>query len=69
MLLFFMHISIRNRAGYHMTLLKALANGLPISAMLAREQVTFSPGSHASTFGSTPVITAATPLSAASDRY
>jgi acetylornithine/N-succinyldiaminopimelate aminotransferase len=44
-----------------MTLAKALANGLPIGAMLAREQVAeaFGPGSHASTFGGTPVITAA----------
>ena len=44
-----------------MTLAKALANGLPIGAMLAREQIAsaFVPGSHASTFGGTPVITAA----------
>ncbi|MFW6297012.1 MAG: acetylornithine transaminase [Desulfosalsimonas sp.] len=44
-----------------MTLAKALGNGLPIGAMLAREEVTaaFSPGTHASTFGGTPVITAA----------
>jgi acetylornithine/N-succinyldiaminopimelate aminotransferase len=44
-----------------MTLAKALANGLPIGAMLAREEVAdaFGPGSHASTFGGTPVITAA----------
>ncbi len=44
-----------------MTLAKALANGLPIGAMLTREQVAeaFGPGSHASTFGGTPVITAA----------
>ncbi|WP_373497751.1 acetylornithine transaminase [Desulfococcus sp.] len=44
-----------------MTLATALANGLPIGAMLARESVAaaFGPGAHASTFGGTPVITAA----------
>ena len=44
-----------------MTLAKALANGLPIGAMLARETVAdaFGPGSHASTFGGTPIVTAA----------
>jgi acetylornithine aminotransferase len=44
-----------------MTLAKALANGLPIGAMLAREAVAeaFGPGAHATTFGGTPVITAA----------
>ena len=44
-----------------MTLAKALANGLPIGAMLARESVAaaFVPGSHASTFGGTPLVTAA----------
>ena len=44
-----------------MTLAKALGNGLPIGAMLAREDVAdaFGPGSHASTFGGTPVVTAA----------
>jgi acetylornithine/N-succinyldiaminopimelate aminotransferase len=44
-----------------MTLAKALANGLPIGAMLAREKVAeaFGPGTHASTFGGTPIITAA----------
>ena len=44
-----------------MTLAKALANGLPIGAMLARESVAaaFGPGSHASTFGGTPIVTAA----------
>jgi len=43
------------------TLAKALANGLPIGAMLAREHIAeaFVPGSHASTFGGTPVVTAA----------
>ncbi len=44
-----------------MTLAKALANGLPIGAMLAKEDVAdaFGPGAHASTFGGTPIITAA----------
>lgn len=44
-----------------MTLAKALANGLPIGAMLAREDVAkvFGPGAHASTFGGTPIVTAA----------
>ncbi len=44
-----------------MTLAKALANGLPIGAMLATENVAaaFGPGAHASTFGGTPLITAA----------
>lgn len=44
-----------------MTLAKALANGLPIGAMLAKEHISeaFGPGSHASTFGGTPVVTAA----------
>ena len=44
-----------------MTLAKALANGLPIGAMCAREDVAaaFTPGSHASTFGGTPLVTAA----------
>ncbi len=44
-----------------MTLAKALANGLPIGAMLAKENIAtaFGPGSHASTFGGTPVVTAA----------
>ena len=44
-----------------MTLAKALANGLPIGAMLAREQVSaaFGPGAHATTFGGTPLVTAA----------
>ena len=43
------------------TLAKALANGLPIGAMLAKEQVAaaFGPGAHASTFGGTPIVTAA----------
>ena len=44
-----------------MTLAKALANGFPMGAMLASQQVApaFSPGAHASTFGGTPVISAA----------
>jgi len=44
-----------------MTLAKALANGLPIGAMLAKEHIAevFVHGSHASTFGGTPVVTAA----------
>ncbi len=44
-----------------MTLAKALGNGLPIGAMLAKENISdaFGAGSHASTFGGTPVITAA----------
>lgn len=44
-----------------MTLAKALGNGLPIGAMLAKESVAgaFTPGAHASTFGGTPLITAA----------
>jgi acetylornithine/N-succinyldiaminopimelate aminotransferase len=43
------------------TLAKALGNGLPIGAMLAREKIAqaFQPGSHASTFGGTPLVTAA----------
>ena len=43
-----------------MTLAKALGNGLPIGAMLAREELTdsFGPGTHATTFGGTPLITA-----------
>lgn len=44
-----------------MTLAKALANGLPIGAVLAREEVAeaFGPGTHASTFGGTPLVTSA----------
>lgn len=42
------------------TLAKALGNGLPIGAMLATEKLAnaFGPGSHATTFGGTPLITA-----------
>lgn len=44
-----------------MTLAKALGNGLPIGAMLATEEAAtgFDVGSHASTFGGTPLATAA----------
>ncbi|WP_372679657.1 acetylornithine transaminase [Desulfosarcina sp.] len=44
-----------------MTLAKALANGLPIGAMLATERVAaaFGIGAHASTFGGTPLVAAA----------
>ncbi len=43
-----------------MTLAKALANGLPIGAMVATKEVAkaFEPGSHASTFGGGPLVTA-----------
>jgi acetylornithine/N-succinyldiaminopimelate aminotransferase len=43
-----------------MTLAKALGNGLPIGAMLARETVAraFGPGAHATTFGGTPIMAA-----------
>ena len=42
------------------TLAKALGNGLPIGAMLAKEELNsaFGPGSHATTFGGTPLVTA-----------
>lgn len=44
-----------------MTLAKALGNGLPIGAMLATDKVmaAFSKGAHGSTFGGTPLVTAA----------
>lgn len=43
------------------TLAKALGGGLPLGAMLAREDVaaSFGPGSHASTFGGNPVACSA----------
>jgi acetylornithine/N-succinyldiaminopimelate aminotransferase len=43
-----------------MTLAKALGNGLPIGAMLSIEEMSsaFGPGSHATTFGGTPLVTA-----------
>jgi acetylornithine/succinyldiaminopimelate/putrescine aminotransferase len=42
-----------------MTLAKALANGVPIGAMLCREEVAsvLTSGSHGSTFGGTPFVT------------
>ncbi len=44
-----------------MTLAKALGNGLPIGAMLTREEIaaSFTVGTHASTFGGNPVSAAA----------
>jgi acetylornithine/N-succinyldiaminopimelate aminotransferase len=44
-----------------MTLAKGLANGLPIGALLVTEEAAqgFVPGTHASTFGGGPVVTAA----------
>ncbi len=44
-----------------MTLAKGLGGGVPIGAMLATETVarSFSPGSHASTFGGNPLVCAA----------
>jgi acetylornithine/N-succinyldiaminopimelate aminotransferase len=44
-----------------MTLAKALAGGLPIGALLARDAIakSFTPGTHASTFGGNPLVTAA----------
>jgi acetylornithine aminotransferase len=43
-----------------MTLAKALANGVPIGAMLTTDEKAeaLSPGSHATTFGGTPLVTA-----------
>lgn len=43
-----------------MSLAKALGNGLPIGAMLSTEELkaAFGPGSHATTFGGTPLVTA-----------
>jgi predicted acetylornithine/succinylornithine family transaminase len=43
------------------TLAKGLANGLPLGAVVAREEVAaaFSPGSHGSTFGGSPVCCSA----------
>ncbi len=42
------------------TLAKALGNGLPVGAMLSKEALSgaFAPGSHATTFGGTPLVTA-----------
>jgi len=44
-----------------MTLAKALAGGAPIGTMLATDQVaaSFTPGTHGSTFGGNPLVTAA----------
>jgi acetylornithine/succinyldiaminopimelate/putrescine aminotransferase len=44
-----------------MTLAKSLAGGVPIGAMLARDEVaqSFVPGTHAATFGGNPLATAA----------
>jgi acetylornithine aminotransferase len=44
-----------------MTLAKGLANGLPIGAILAAAEISqgFVPGTHASTFGGGPAVTAA----------
>jgi acetylornithine/N-succinyldiaminopimelate aminotransferase len=44
-----------------MTLAKGLANGLPMGALLATDEVAsaFIPGTHASTFGAGPVVAAA----------
>ena len=44
-----------------MTLAKALAGGAPIGAMLARDEfaAAFTPGTHGSTFGGNPLVTAA----------
>ncbi|GAM08693.1 acetylornithine aminotransferase [Geobacter sp. OR-1] len=44
-----------------MTLAKALAGGAPIGTMLARNEVaaSFGPGTHGSTFGGNPLVTAA----------
>ena len=43
-----------------MTLAKGLAGGIPIGVMLAKDKVaqSFSPGTHASTFGGNPIATA-----------
>ena len=44
-----------------MTLAKALAGGVPIGTMLARDEyaTAFTPGTHGSTFGGNPLVTAA----------
>ena len=44
-----------------MTLAKAMGNGFPVGAMLAKDRVAsaFQPGNHASTFGGTPLAMAA----------
>ena len=50
-----------NHAGVEadvLTLAKALGGGLPIGAMLARAEISFVPGDHASTFGGGPIVCA-----------
>lgn len=44
-----------------MTLAKGIANGMPMGALLAVEEVAaaFTPGSHATTFGGTPLVASA----------
>jgi acetylornithine/succinyldiaminopimelate/putrescine aminotransferase len=42
-----------------LTLAKGLGGGLPIGATVARRDLSFSPGDHASTFGGGPVVCAA----------
>lgn len=44
-----------------MTIAKALGGGLPIGAMLAKDHIAaaFTPGTHASTFGGTPLVCSA----------
>ena len=39
-----------------MTSAKALANGLPIGATIARDEIVFGPGEHATTFGGGPLV-------------
>jgi acetylornithine/N-succinyldiaminopimelate aminotransferase len=48
-----------NAPPHIMTLAKSLANGVPIGAMVATEEVAqaFSPGNHATTFGGNPLAT------------
>ena len=41
-----------------LTLAKALGGGLPIGSMLARAEIGFEPGDHASTFGGGPIVCA-----------
>jgi acetylornithine/succinyldiaminopimelate/putrescine aminotransferase len=44
-----------------MSLAKGIAGGMPLGAILAREEIakSFTPGTHASTFGGNPLATAA----------
>jgi acetylornithine/N-succinyldiaminopimelate aminotransferase len=57
---FFAHEQLGVEAGL-VTLAKGLANGLPVGALLVRENVArgFAPGDHGSTFGGNPVACAA----------